>query len=172
MKKKNIILFLISALFISVVFYGCKPTEKGYKAAYDAALNKRIKQEQDFDGNVAIGKIQLPDGPQLRTINGHEIYFLGENIVPLPQTLVQIYNYNVAVGCFKMPTNCVALAEDLHNEGYESFAAKSVDEKYYTIVASFPTLDEAIDFSVKYNESNKRSYVGLPEAPVIIFTKI
>ena len=65
---------LLYPILITLLFVGCKPTEKGYQAAYDAAKNKR---------EAAAGEQMLPaqglqsdDGPQLRVVDGDSIYVL------------------------------------------------------------------------------------------------
>ena len=41
--RKRIPIPVIAAGVLLLVAYGCKPTEKNYRAAYDAALAKRTK---------------------------------------------------------------------------------------------------------------------------------
>ena len=55
---------LIFALLI-LLFTGCKPTEKGYKAAYDTALGKRESAYKELDANIPDGRLQEVDGAQL-----------------------------------------------------------------------------------------------------------
>ena len=166
MKDFNIIgCFLCILLMVS-----CKPTEKGYQAAYDAALNKRQAAIADIDVNLPEGSLQEVDGAQLREIDGVKVYVLNQIIRPAKEGETLPGKYNVAVGSFKMPTNSEAQSEALKEEGYDAFPAKESDGSYYTIAGSFPTLPEAVNFYEKFKAGKNRSYVGLPKAPVIIYS--
>ena len=150
----------------------CKPTEKNYKAAYDAALGKREASTADMDLNLPEVAIQQFDGPQLKEVDGHKVYVLNKRIRPLEQNLSLPGSYNVAVGTYKMSTNANAQSEALREEGFDAFAAKDVEGMHYTIVGSFPTLSEAVQFSEKYKKGKNRVYVGFPDSPVIIYSPL
>lgn len=160
---------IVSTILLPAFLMACKPTEKGYKEAYDTAFNKRQEAMADIDVSGAVDGIQRVDGPQLKEIDGVKVYILNQRISPesgekLPG------NYNVAIGTYKMSTNCLAQAQNLKEEGFEAFAAKATDGMYYTIAGSFDSLSDAVKFSVKYKSGKNRVYVGLPDAPVIIYS--
>ena len=161
---------IFGILLFTILLSGCKPTEKGYKAAYDAALTKREAANADLGLDVPEGALQQVDGPQLKTIEGEKVYVLHQRLKPLDEEMKLPHNFNVAVGCFKMPTNCKALAEDLKKEGLEAFPTRDTEGKFYTIAASFKSQKEAITFSKEYEKKKGRTYVGLPGAPVIIYS--
>lgn len=169
MKIKKISLLLVSSLFI---LGACKPTEKGYQAAYNAAVNKRQVATPDYDETIAVGKLQQIDGPQLKEINGKSVYLLSENLKALNPEQSVLLPYNVAVAKFKMPTNTLALSKDLNSDGYPAFAVQNGEEIYYVIASTFETLEEAVEFYDKYQKENKRAYVGLPDYPVIIYSPV
>ena len=156
------------AIIIALMATACKPTEKGYKAAYDAALGKRQQTMVDFDPNLPAEGLQLSDGPMTREINGRKVFVLNERLSLIEPGQGKILPYNVAVGCYKMPTNCKAQVRDLINEGFQAFGTKTADEKFYVIVSSFETLGEAADFVASFTKKGDRAFVGLPDAPVII----
>lgn len=160
---------IILALFICFAT-SCKPTEKGYKAAYDAALGKREAAYKDLDVDLPEGKLQEADGAQLKEVNGVSVYVLNQRIRPVDEGRKLPGSYNVAVGTYKMITNCSSQSEALKHEGYDSFPAREGDGIYYTIAGSFETLDEAVTFYEKYSKDKDRVYVGLPNAPVIIYS--
>lgn len=159
------------AFSMSLIFFSsCKPTEKGYKAAYDAALGKREAAKADVDQSVAVSAFQQEDGPQLKEVNGQQVYVLNQRLAPAnnePEVLPG--SYNVAIGTYRMITNSNSQASDLKAEGFNAFPAKDSSGKYYTIAGSFTSLDEAVKF-VEQLKKKDRIYVGLPEAPVIIFS--
>lgn len=168
MIKKYIFLLIASVFMLS----GCKPTEKGYKAAYDAALNKREAMKSDLGVDAPAGELQQVDGAQLRVVDGVKVYLLSQRIRPADESKKLPGEYNVAVGEYKMITNTKAQSEALIEEGYEAFPAKDTEGMYYTIAGSFPTLSEAVKFYEDYRNKKDRVYVGLPNAPVIIFSPI
>ncbi|MCH5233323.1 MAG: hypothetical protein J1E78_06740 [Muribaculaceae bacterium] len=166
---KNAYLLSIFATIL-VLLGGCKPTERGYKAAYDAALNKREAARQEIDVDLPLGAFQQVDGPQLRTFEGVEVYVMNQRITPVQDGSKLPGQYNVAIGEYKMVTNSRSQAADLKEEGMDAFAAKTVDGKYYTIAGSFTTMPEAIKFYQEYKSRKNRVYVGLPDSPVIIYS--
>ena len=166
MKIKILFLFTFGLLILS----GCKPTEKGYKSAYDAALGKRQAAMAELDVNLPEGAIQSVDGPQLKNVEGADVYLLNQRISPVEEEMKLPGNYNVVVGTYKMSTNCMAQSRALKEEGYEAFPAKATDGMYFTVAGSFSSMKEAVEFYKKYQAGKNRVYVGLPNAPVIIFS--
>lgn len=164
---KNLFYIITLLLFL---LPSCKPTEKGYKAAYDAALGKREAVKADLDVDLPDGAFQSVDGPQLKEVDGVKVYILNQRIKPAEEGMTLPENYNVAVGTYKMNTNSKAQAQALHEAGYEAFSAKDTEGMYYTIAGSFPSLSEAVKFYEEYKAGKDRVYVGLPNAPVIIYS--
>lgn len=168
---KNIISIIFTITLFLLFISSCKPTEKGYKAAYDAALGKRQSATSHLGVEIPDGAFMQVDGPELKEFDGVKVYLLSEPIKPAEDGKILPASYNVAVGCYKMSTNCAAQTADLQKEGYENaFTAVDPEGKYYTIAYSCDTLKDAVDFYKKYQSSKNRTYVGLPGAPVIIFS--
>ena len=166
------LLKFISSLALSLLMLAsCKPTEKGYQSAYDAAQHKRDSFNASLGVNIPEGALQQVDGPQLKEIDGKSVYVLNRRLKALDNDSI-LCEYNVAVGEFKMSTNAIALAENLRKEGYKAFAAADMDEKYFTIASTFSNMADALSFLDKYKSAKDRVYVGLPEAPVIIYTPL
>lgn len=160
--------FLFASLFILT---GCKPTEKNYKAAYDAALSKRQAESEDPDLNLpAEGYTRLGE-PEKKEINGKTYFYKFQHLHPLSEG-VEMQPYNVAVSVYKMPTNCQSQVRDLCEAGYDAFGTRTGDDRYYTIVGSYPTIEEAAEAVDNYMRKHKDSiYVGLEGAPVILRCK-
>ena len=159
-------------LFLILALTGCKPTEKGYKAAYDAALGKREAARADIiDASIPEGALQDVDGPQLKEVDGVKVYVLNQRIKAAEEGESLPGNYNVAVGCYKMVTNCRSQVNTLRGDGLEAYAAQDSDGMFYTIAGSFKFLSEAVKFSEKYRAGKDRVFVGLPNAPVIIYSQ-
>ena len=167
MKNLSYCILLGAFLFLLT---GCKPTEKNYKSAYDAALGKRQSSMNEIDGNIPEGKLQQVDGAQLKEVDGISVYVLNKRIYPAEENMSLPGNYNVAIGAYKMITNCKAQSEVLKEEGYSAFPAKEPEGMYYTIAGSFPTLSDAVKFYSEYQRGKGKVYVGLPDAPIIIYS--
>ena len=157
-------------ILITLILSSCKPTEQGYKAAYDAALNKRELAKDYTDVNLPEGAIIQTDGPILREIDGENVYVQNIRIKPYSEYSVLPGTYNVAIGVYKMNTNCAAQVKNLREEGFDAFVAKDTEDRYYYIVGSFDSVKEAIELSNKYQKKKNRVYIGLPDAPVIIYS--
>lgn len=154
-----------------IVLPGCKPTEKNYKAAYDAALAKRTYENNDPDLNLPSSGYQKIGGPERKKIGDRSYDYLFMRLKPLNEG-AEMQQYNVAVSVYKMPTNCESQVKDLQSVGYSSFGAKSGDDRYYVIVGTYPTIEEAAACADEYMKGNKDAfYVGFAGGPVIIRSK-
>lgn len=158
---------VISAAMAALMLVSCKPTEKNYKAAYDAALKKRAEvAEQQM--RPATGLLS-DDGPQLRIVDGDSIYVLRERLRMLDGSKPGAH-WAVAVGVFKIDTNAKASSADLNAAGWKTAApAKAQAGKFYTIADTLASLDgarsRAREFKLAFPEY---PYVGLPGSPVLI----
>ncbi|MCH5236842.1 MAG: hypothetical protein J1E95_03485 [Muribaculaceae bacterium] len=166
---KGYLRIILALCFSMSLLTGCKPTEKGYKAAYDAALGKR--QAATVDIEIPEGALMDVEGPQLKEINGVSVYLLNDRIKMIEVGTRRPETYNVAVGCYKMITNCKSQVSDLKSDGYDAFGVKDSEDKYYSIAGSFGSIDEAVMLCKEFQKKKKDfTYVGLPDAPVIIFS--
>lgn len=169
MRKRTLSILL--TLSGCLVLTGCKPTEKNYKAAYDVALAKRQAEQSDPDMNLPGSDYQRLDAPQTKKIGDKEYNYQFVRLNPLDDS-VTMNPYNVAVSVYKMPTNCEAQVSDLKEAGYKAFGAKSGDDKYYVMIGSYSTLEDATAAVDSYVKKNKNAfYVGLDDKPVIVQTK-
>ncbi len=145
---------------------GCKPTEKNYKAAYDAAIAKREKANSD--GLLPADGLLHDDGPKKQDIAGESLYVLVERTNPL-ESGGEVKGYSVAVAMFKMPTNAKSGAESLKEKGYDAFAVRAKGDKYFILAGSYATAMEAKECYLKFiKDFPEYSYIGLPGSPVIL----
>ena len=158
------------SLILLLFSTACKPTEKGYKAAYDAALGKRQSANEALDVDLKGGELMQVDGPQIKEINGRKVFILSDRIKRTGENESLPSNYNVAVGSYKMLTNCEAQVKDYLNSGYEAFSAVDNEGKYYSIVFSTDNLEEAVKTYEKVLYNSSGTFIGLPDAPVIIYS--
>lgn len=169
--NKKIWIFLAFTLCAGLALTGCKPTEKNYKSAYDAALAKNKAEQTDPDLNLPSGGFQRLGEPEKRELDGITYLYKFQRLNPF-ESGIELQRYGVAVALYKMPTNCRAQVANLKEEGYEAVGAKSSDGEFYVLLATYPTLEEAVRNSVKYQQTHKDTpFVGLPDSPVILQTR-
>ena len=110
MKKKTEIIksvaVSVTLLFGVWLMSGCKPTEQGYRAAYDAARQKREAAAAEM--MIPVSGLLSDDGPQRRIIDGDTLFVTKERVrgadgENLPRWLL-------AVGVYRMDTNARAQA--------------------------------------------------------------
>ena len=167
--KKTIISILLGLPLL--ILGGCHATEKGYKAAYDAAIHKRQQPPEALPVEGAIDGFQQEDEPHKETIGGKEYYIESLNLSPVDAGNELLDTYCVAVGCFSMPTNSKALVVTLIERGLPAVVARSADDKFYAVASSFHTSEEAAEFIENFQNHNPTwSYVGLHDSPLIIFS--
>lgn len=164
MAASSVIVMLLSGLV------SCKPTEKNYQAAYDAArLKKEIanaKLHEDVEGNV---ELQDTDGPKAIKSGNVTIFVVREPMKYFCGTKDELRRFNVAVACYSMPTNCNAQVENLIKAGHKAFGVVTASKKYYVVAGSFATLKEAQAFSSKYSAAQKpEAFVGLQGHPLLL----
>lgn len=151
----------------ALMLVSCKPTEKNYRTAYDAALRKRAEvAEQQM--RPATGLLS-DDGPQLRVVDGDSVFVLRERLRHLDGSRPGGH-WAVAVGVFKIDTNAKASASDLAAAGWKSaMPAKVPGGDFYALADTVASLDEARDRAARFKlDFPDYPYVGLPGAPVLI----
>lgn len=164
MKSKHI--YFIAAGAVLVMGMGaCKPTEKNYRAAYNAAQAKR--QAAVADDFIPSQGLQSTEGPRLTTVGESKIYTWSE---PLKSDSVKLGICNMAVGLYSMDTNARSLAERLRTEGYsQAGVVTNGDGKFYVVAVVTTTLEEAAVAVAKFEKRHAGfPYSGLPGAPLVL----
>lgn len=173
---------ILSILLISLIA-GCKPTEKNYKEAYEAAQAKRNAVNISNGVNAPL---QGDDSFSIKVVNGDSVWVCHSRISLLPiagdnsqapdadsQSLpaerFRELKYGLIVGSFSMPANANALAADLKRMGHIGVPATDGLSKWYVLSDLYPTLDDAIEGSKAFHRENPTYiYVGIP-APLIVY---
>lgn len=165
-RKSGSVILILCVLCCIAIFSSCKPTEKNYRSAYDAAIAKREKANSE-NMLPATGLLSV-DGPRLHVVNGDTLYVLNERLKGYPDS-IRLNEYNVAIAMFKMRTNASALASRL-DAGTERFiVAQGREGKWYTLAGSFDSLEKAIKAALNFKKEHwEYNYISLPGAPVII----
>lgn len=169
MKITRHTLLALPLLGILCASTGCKPSEKNYKAAYDATLRKREaakKLEQEIAPGV---ELVYENAPAKQTVDGTDVYVKTlhlrclDNGAPLPKPFM------VAVGMYNLPTNARSQVADLKAQGYDGAVAMiDMQSHYFAMAASFDNLAEAARFAKTFQEKHpSMPYVGLEGSPVV-----
>lgn len=155
---------LIAVGIVVIALTSCKPTEKNYRAAYDAAVSKREKTNESLAADGLISE----EGPRIQVIAGDSLYFLNERL-SVEDGAKPLKSLNVAVAMFKMNTNARSGASALADKGYDASVARASGDKCYVIAGSFDTLEETRGFIKRFRKENKSyAYIGLDGHPVVI----
>lgn len=156
----------------ALLFAGCKPTEKNYKAAYDAAM---IHKENSLADRGVTVPLQGDASIALRKVGSDSIWVSHSRFsIDNPDSDGQIAapgRYGVAVASFRMPTNARAMSSDLRKKGYKSVAATDGREKWVVVADFYSSLEEAAAGIREFQKRNPQYiYVGQP-APVVVLLR-
>lgn len=157
---------IIATVMISVLG-GCKPVEKHYKSAYDAAIEKR--EAAMAEQMIPATGLLSDDGPQQRIVDGDTLFVVRERLSGYEGATVP-RGWLIAVGQYKMNTNAIANVGDLQREGYKNAqAVRTTGGRWYAIADTAATLD-AVRPKVREFERRHKGYpyVGLPGRPVLV----
>ena len=148
---------------------GCKPTEKNYKAAYDAAVAKRTAAASTADDLTDGHTMQREGGPRSEVLNGDTLMIRTERLTGFGAGAdAGVKRYNLVVASYKMPANAEAQAAALKADGWEARVLRTGSDTFYVVAAQS---DNREDIAVKLKAFRKRypkmQYVGMPDGPVV-----
>lgn len=154
------------------MLYACKPTEKGYKQAYDAAKSKREQVDPDEDLLTGGHKLLSQESTNWRVIAGDSLQVQHQFLKPLDgEKWSQSGPYRLAVAMFKMTTNAKSMLSDLKEKGsLKPVVATDGKDKYYIIAGSASYVDSLGNVLTTFKKENpKFQYIGLEkDRPLII----
>ncbi len=168
MKSYNVIAIASIAAF-SIFAAGCKPTEAGYKAAYDAAVGKREAVNADIKAEGH--KVVSMDAPRQTVSAGVRIRVISEYLSEAsPDALSDDGRFRVAAGRYRMAANARAQVGDLKSSGFRrSRLMKDGKDQWYAVAGVYPTLEEAAACVDELQRKlRNESFVGLDGAPLVI----
>ena len=114
-------------------FSACKSKESAYKAAYDAAKAKEIKDDQTVEETTPVTK---------PTYNTSTTSVQKEKVTVVDGSGIQ--QFNVVIGSFISKTNAASLKDRMTNQGFKAFLAQNERGMYRVIVASFSDKASAV----------------------------
>ena len=171
MRIKEFLICVVALLMLA----SCKPTEKGYRQAYEAAKNKR--QQADPDEALLTG------GHKLLNENSSNWKVIGNDSLQIQHTFLcpaegkpwpQSGPYRLAVAMFKMNTNANSVIKDLSEKGTLKPVVAGNGKGEHFIIAGSATYPDSLSqvLATFRKENPKFSYIGLtPPQPVIIVSR-
>jgi len=129
MKSK---IYLLGFLVVCILFTldSCKSKESAYKAAYEAAKQKEM-QDEDAQDVTSVEKPKISySTPSSTTVQKEKI-----TVVDVPSSTAQ--QFNVVIGSFINKTNATSLKERMQRQGYQAFLAQNERGMYRVIAATF-----------------------------------
>lgn len=146
MKK---ILLALTALVV-LNFTGCKTTEANYRAAYEAAKNKRT----ETGDSISTEALRQYDMPRPAVVNGDTLMMITKAVyVPKdgPEDAASMQRYCVVVAKFKQLFNARSMAERLLQTGRwpDAFVVGDRDSNYYVVAAATAVPSQALGLMEK-----------------------
>ncbi len=154
------------------MLWSCKPTEKGYRQAYEAAKSKRDQVDPDEDLLTGGHKLLSQEATNWRVLDGDSLQVQHMFLRPTDGVKwPQRGPYRLAVAMFKMTTNANSMIEDLQKRGsLQPVVATDGKNTYYIIAGSASYVDSLGNVLKTFKKENPGfQYIGLsPERPVIM----
>lgn len=159
-------------MVLTAILAGCKPTEKGYRQAYEAAKNKREQKDPDDDILTGGHRLLSEEATNWKVLGGDSLQLQHKFLKPLKGSVwPQTGPYRLAVAMFKMTTNANSMLTDL-KKGRSLTPVIATDGKdtYYIIAGSATYVDSLGNVLTTFRRENPGfQYIGLSQGqPVII----
>ena len=155
-----------------VTLAGCKPTEKGYRQAYEAAKSKREQKDPDEDILTGGHRLLSEEATNWRVIDGDSLQLEHKFLKPVNGSKwPQSGPYRLAVAMLKMTTNANSMLADLKKgRSVTPVVATDGKDSYYIIAGSATYVDSLGSVLKTFKRENPGfQYIGLAGGrPVII----
>ena len=169
---KTILRLVLTLCMMGAMLYSCKPTEKGYRQAYEAAKSKREQKDPDEDLLTGGHKLLSEEASNWRIIDGDSLQMVHKFLRPADGSKwPQSGPYRLAVAMFKMTTNANSMLTDLKKgRGLTPIIATDGKDTYYIIAGSATYVDSLGNVLSAFKRENPGfQYIGLtPQQPVIM----
>lgn len=164
--------WILAAVFILGILSGCKPTEKGYAQAYEAAKNKRTEVDPEEDILTGGHKLLNEESTNWHVVDGDSLQIEHKFLKPYGgEKWPQSGPYRLAVAMLKMTTNAKSMLTDMKEKStLKPVIATDGKDTYYIIAGSASYVDSLSNVMHTFKKENKGfQYLGLtPPQPVII----
>ncbi len=163
---------LLGLCMMLPMFVGCKPTEKGYRQAYEAAKSKRDQVDPDEELLTGGHKLLNQESSNWRVIAGDSLQIQHKFLKPTDgEFWPQSGPYRLAVAMFKMTTNAKSMLSDLQGKGsLKPVIATDGKDTYYIIAGSATYVDSLGNVLGTFKKENPNfQFIGLEkDRPLII----
>ena len=154
------------------MLYSCKPTEKGYRQAYEAAKSKREQADPEEDILTGGHKLLNEESTNWKVLAGDSLQVQHMFLKPIDgEKWPQSGPYRLAVAMFKMTTNANSMLEDLKRKGkLNPVIATDGKDKYYIIAGSATYADSLGNVLTTFRKEHPGfQCIGLtPAKPLIL----
>ena len=169
---KILLRLTLTMCLLGGMLYSCKPTEKGYRQAYEAARNKMEQKDPDEELLTGGHRLLSEEATNWRVIDGDSVEMEHKFIKPLKDSAwPQSGPYRLAVAMLKMTTNANSMLTDL-KKGRSLTPVIATDGKdtYYIIAGSATYADSLGNVLKTFKRENPGfQYIGLAGGrPLII----
>ncbi|MDE6650621.1 MAG: hypothetical protein K2K45_11900 [Muribaculaceae bacterium] len=168
MRIKN----LTALLLLLITLAACKPTEKGYRDAYDAAKSKREQKDPDDDLLTGGHRLLSEESTNWKVLAGDSLQIQHMLLKPADgEKWPQSGPYRLAVAMFKMTTNANSMLSDLRKKGSLNPVIATDGKDRYFIIAGSSTYADSLGYVLNtfHKEHPGFQYIGLSTArPLII----
>lgn len=169
MKARDIIL---ATGLLMLAVSACKPTEKGYRTAYEAAKNKRESVDPDMELMTGGHRLLEENATNWRVIGNDSLQLQHVMLRPAEGSVwPESGPYRLGVAMFKMDTNAKSLLKDLKEKGsLKPVIASDGKGQHYIIAGSATYVDSLGQVLTTFRKENPGfTYIGLtPPQPVIL----
>lgn len=164
---------LVTTSVLLLLLGACKPSEKNYRSAYEAAREKERRSNEAL--GIDAGKLLSVDGAVATAVDGDTIY-----VQPVTVTVAEVPDSvasgtgdrGVAIARHSMHANAISQLADLSVRYSGMFLAKDGDGKWYVMLGRFADNSEALRAIRRFEESAPDyPFVGLPGRPVVVTVK-
>ena len=169
---KTILRLVLTLCMMGAMLYSCKPTEKGYRQAYEAAKSKREQKDPDEDLLTGGHKLLSEEASNWRIIDGDSLQMVHKFLRPADGSKWPHAGPNrLSVAIIKMTTNANSMLSDLKKgRGLTPIIATDGNDTYYIIAGSATYVDSLGNVLYTFKQENPGfQYIGLmPQQPVIM----
>lgn len=156
------------------MLWGCKPTEKGYRQAYEAAKSKREQADPEEDLLTGGHKLLSMESSNWKVVAGDSLQVQHMRLKPMDsEGWPQSGPYRLAVAMFKMTTNANSMLEDLRRGSLRPVIATDGKDTYYLIAGSATYADSLGNVLTTFRKENPGfQYIGLTQGkPLVVVGK-
>lgn len=165
MKHPALLILTVAAAIM--LLPACKPTEKNYKAAYEAAKQKQKRDAEDPDILIPAGGLIDDDAPKATVINGITVNLRYEALKHISGA--EMNTFNVAIAAYKMTANALSHWERIKDQYAGALVVQNSKELFYVCIGTYAGKEEAAEAAAAYSAKHPDAlYPGLDaNMPVI-----